>query len=109
MEKSNGLSCIIRKGTLNRQVILQLIGDRLIEYACQNLAEQPGDDKDQYDNKYGWCQVDEQPACRDHSDKEAVDAHFLKPDDILLDEAVVVNHGKEHPAQLLDNQDCENA
>ena len=60
----------MNKCVLNGQIVLQLIGDGFIKDACQNFAEQSGNDKDQYDDQNGGREIDKQPACGDHCDKE---------------------------------------
>lgn len=92
---------------LNRQIVLQLVGYRLVEDACQNFTEQSRDHEHQYDNKDRGCYEDKKPACSDDCNEKAVDAHFLQAFDIFSDKAVVVNDSPEHPAQLLYDQKGE--
>ncbi len=76
--------------SLDRQVIFQLISDRLVENACQHFTEEPRNHEYQYDDKDRGRNKDKETACSDDRDEKAVCTHLLKTLDVLADETVVI-------------------
>ena len=85
------------------QIVFQFVGNCLVKNACQHFAEQSGDHKDQNHDEYSRCEIEKETAGCDHRDKKAVNTHFLQTHYIFPDETVIVQHGAEHFAELLED------
>lgn len=94
-------SLVFLQRLLYGQIIFFLVGDGFVKNTCQNLAEQPGDHKDQNYDKHRRGQIEKKAACRYYCNEKAVNAHFLKAHHVLPDKAVIVQHGAEHFPKLL--------
>jgi len=91
------------------QVVVKFIGDCLIEYAGQHLAEQTGDDEYQNDNKNGRRYINEKATGGYERDAEAVYAHLVEAVHVFPDKAIVPDNGEEHFAQFMNDQNGEYA